>query len=249
MKFLIIIGCFFPLLCDAILESVNSETEHRRVKRIVGGQPAQAPPPDDPVVFARMYNRDARVEGFRNVRTGLYSFLGIRYANAPTAENRFTRPFYRRLEGDIAATKYGPPCPQPDQNNPMRVLGDEDCLLLNVFTPRMPDETTGLPVYVWIHGGGFRYGSANQYGAEPLTQKGVLFVPVQYRLGSLGIIGERNKDFSGNLALFDMEAALRWVTEYISFFGGDPKQIKVIGHGSGAASAMYLTMSRIPRGE
>lgn len=77
--------------------------------------------------------------------------------------------------------------------------------------------------------------------------EGVIVVPVQYRLGTLGIIGDNTKEFNGNLAMFDMTAALRWVTEYISFFGGDPKQIKVMGQGSGAASAMYMSMSRLPR--
>lgn len=68
------------------------------------------------------------------------------------------------LQGDIIATMYGPPCPQPDPYRPGYIIGNEDCLLLNVFTPQMPDETTGLPVLVFIHGGGFRFGSANQYG-------------------------------------------------------------------------------------
>lgn len=98
--------------------------------------------------------------------TGLYSFLGIRYAEPPIDENRFVRPQYKRLQGDINATRFGPPCPQPDPQYPRTILGHEDCLLLNVFTPQMPDESTGLPVLVFIHGGGFRYGSANQYGVS-----------------------------------------------------------------------------------
>lgn len=72
-------------------------------------------------------------------------------------------------------------------------------------------------------------------------------MPIQYRLGTLGILGDGTTEFSGNAALFDMSAALRWVTEYIQFFGGDPKQITVIGHGSGATAATYLTASRVPR--
>lgn len=100
----------------------------------------------------------------RDSSTGLYSFLGIRYAEPPIGENRFTRPQYKRLAGDINATIYGPPCPQPLSNYPQTIIGEEDCLLLNVFTPQMPDESTGIPVLVFIHGGGFRYGSANQYG-------------------------------------------------------------------------------------
>lgn len=75
----------------------------------------------------------------------------------------------------------------------------------------------------------------------------MIFVPIQYRLGTLGILGDGTTEFSGNAALFDMGAALRWVSEYISFFGGDPKQITIIGHGSGASAAMYLTTSPVPR--
>lgn len=73
------------------------------------------------------------------------------------------RPRYKHLSGDINATQWGPPCPQPDAQSGYMV-GDEDCLWLNVFTPRMPDDSSGLPVLVWIHGGGYRFGSANQYG-------------------------------------------------------------------------------------
>ncbi|XP_055372024.1 carboxylesterase 5A [Condylostylus longicornis] len=225
----------------------NNERQTVRVKRIVGGRQAAKPPPDDPVVFSQMYDRDARVEGFRHEETGIYNFLGIRYADPPVGENRFLRPRFRRLEGDINATRYGPPCPQPDPYNPNKVIGNEDCLILNIYTPQMPDETTGLPVYVWIHPGGFRQGSAAQYDAQPLAQNGMIFVPVQYRLGTLGIVGDGSKEFGGNLAMLDMTVALRWVTDYISFFGGDPKQMKVIGHGSGAASAMYMGVSRLPR--
>lgn len=124
-----------------------------RVKRIVGGRHAAQPPPDDPVVFAHMYNRDARVEGYRNKITGIYSFLGLRYAEAPVGPNRFSRPKYKRLQGDVSATSFGPPCPQPDPYNPNAVVGNEDCLLMNIMTPSMPDGGTGLPVYIWIHPG------------------------------------------------------------------------------------------------
>ena len=110
----------------------------------------------------------------------------------------------------------------------------------------MPDESTGLPVMLWIHGGGWRHGSASQFGAEPIIQNKVIFVPIQFRLGTLGILGDGTKEFGGNVALFDINSALRWVKEYISFFGGDPNQIKVVGHGSGAAGAMYV--SQTPQG-
>ncbi|XP_068150389.1 carboxylesterase 1F [Drosophila tropicalis] len=225
----------------------DDKSEHRRVKRIVGGRTAKAPPVDDPVVFARLFNRDARVEGFRNSRTGVYSFLGIHYAEAPVGDLRYARPVYRRLAGDMNATRYGPPCIQPHPQQPQRIIGSEDCLLLNVYTPQMPDESTGLPVFVWIHPGGYRYGSAAQYDATPMAQNGAIVVTPQYRLGSLGIMGDGTKEFDGNLAMFDLAAALRWVTDYISYFGGNPKNVQAIGHGSGAASAMYLSMSKTAR--
>lgn len=92
---------------------------------------------------------------------GLYSFLGIRFVHPPIGNDRFRRPRFMRLEGEIDATTYGQPCPQPDSEG--YIVGSEDCLWLNIFTPQLTDESAGLPVVVWIHGGGYRYGSANQY--------------------------------------------------------------------------------------
>ncbi|XP_017834845.1 carboxylesterase 1F [Drosophila busckii] len=225
----------------------DAQQDHHRVKRIVGGKQAKAPPVDDPVVFARLFDRDARVEGFRNPHTRIYSFLGLRYAEPPVGQLRYARPVYKRLAGDLDAKRHGPPCIQPHPQQRGIIIGNEDCLLLNVYTPQMPDETTGLPVFVWIHPGGFRFGSAAQYDATPMAQEGAIVVAPQYRLGSLGIMGDGTKEFDGNLAMFDLAAALRWVNDYISNFGGDPKQVQAIGHGSGAASAMYLSMSRAAR--
>lgn len=201
---------------------------------IVGGRKAKKPPIDDPVVFINYAGRFARVEGLKDKKTGLYSFKGIRYADPPINENRFLRPKYRRLTGDVDAKMYGSPCPQPDYYDQRNIIGNEDCLTLNVFTPKMPDETSesaGIPVILFIHGGGYRTGSAAQYHPEPLTQNDIIFVPVQYRLGTLGILGDGTKEFGGNVALFDISAALRWIKEYISYFGGDPAKIKVMGHG------------------
>lgn len=82
------------------------------------------------------------------------------------------------------------------------------------------------------------------FKAESLTSKSVIFVPIQYRLGTLGILGDGTTEFSGNAAIFDMAAALRWVHEYIQWFGGDPKQIVIMGQGSGAQAATYLTTTQ-----
>lgn len=107
------------LLSVVILASCKSGGDaHVRVKRIVGGKQSKAPPVDDPVIFARLFDRDARVEGFRNPSTGIYSFLGMHYAEPPVGPLRYSRPVYKRLAGDFNATKHGPPCIQPHPQFP-----------------------------------------------------------------------------------------------------------------------------------
>ena len=89
-----------------------------------------------------------------------------------------------RPKGETNATIWGPPCPQPAENG--IVVGNEDCLYLNIFTPALPSPENGYPVLLWIHGGGFRRGSASQYEMSNLIMKNMIVVSVQYRLGSLG---------------------------------------------------------------
>lgn len=114
--------------------------------------------------------------------------------------------------------------------------GDSDLVQqINTGFENIPDFQLAISTF-WI-----------SFQPNPLTSKNMVFVPIQYRLGTLGIIGDGTSEFSGNVALFDMSAAIRWVRDYISFFGGDPKQINIIGHGSGAVSAMHLSMSPISR--
>jgi len=88
------------------------------------------------------------------------------------------------LEGEINATTWRSPCPQPNNNG--KIIGNEDCLFLNVFTPSLPDSGDGYPVLIWIHGGGFRRGSACQYDMRHLIKKKMIVVSIQYRLGTLG---------------------------------------------------------------
>ena len=90
------------------------------------------------------------------------------------------------MEGEINATRWGAPCPQVGKDG--SVIGSEDCLFLNVFTPALPDASDGYPVLIWVHGGGFLTGAASQYEMRNLVQKKTIVVSVQYRLGSLGKI-------------------------------------------------------------
>lgn len=151
------------------------------------------------------------------------------------------------LQGDIDATKLPSPCiqPVPGKN---KTVGSEDCLFLNIFTPELPTGTEGLPVIVWIHGGGFRFGSASQYGVRHLIGKRIIIVSIQYRLGSLGFLSTGTREMPGNVALWDMALATQWVRNYIGFFGGNPFRIVIMGHDTGASSALLVALSNIAKG-
>ncbi|XP_014219967.1 liver carboxylesterase 1-like [Copidosoma floridanum] len=218
-----------------------SECKYRQ-KRIVGGVTVPTPPVDDPLVFVRKGDLEARVFGTRDPKTGYYLFRGIRYAEPPVGNRRFQRSVPLYLENEVNATEWGPPCPQPGANG--GVIGSEDCLFLNVFTPALPDATDGYPVLVWIHGGNFRRGAATQYEMRNLVEKKTIVVSIQYRLGSLGFLSTGTKDLSGNNGLFDQILAVEWVRDYIEFFGGNPKRITAMGQGSGASSAFMLGLSK-----
>ncbi|CAH0399091.1 unnamed protein product [Chilo suppressalis] len=215
----------------------------RPVIAVVGGAPAAAPEPDAAVVFTQLHGRSARIEGIKDNRLGYYSFYGIRYAEPPVGPRRFQRPVRRDLVGELNATSACQKCPQPDPNAPQRMIGHEDCLCLNLFSPKMPGEERGSPVIFFIHGGNYRTGSASPYGGKHLTQEDTILVVAQYRLGSLGFISNGQKEASGNAALFDIYVALNWVKDYIQFFGGDPTRITVMGQGSGGSAASLMALS------
>ncbi|KAL2742065.1 liver carboxylesterase 2-like [Vespula maculifrons] len=220
----------------------------RRQKRIVGGDAAAQPPIDDPVVFVNKNGRDARILGIRDQNSGYYSFRGIRYAEPPIGLHRFQRPKAINLAGDLNATTWGSPCPQINGHVSNKIIGSEDCLFLNIFTPVLPDASEGYPVLIWIHGGGFRRGSACQYEMKHLIKKKIIVVSIQYRLGSLGFLSTGTKDLPGNNGLFDMILAVNWIKDYIEFFGGNPRKIIAFGHGTGASSALILSLSKLSSG-
>nr|WGO51728.1 putative antennal esterase CXE32 [Ectropis grisescens] len=147
------------------------------------------------------------------------------------------------MAGELTATKQCLPCPQPDPYMPKRMIGDEDCLCLNVFAPKMPGEETGSPVIFFIHGGNYRSGSTSAYGGQHFAQKDTILVTAQYRLGALGYLSTGQRDASGNLGLFDLHTAMVWINEYIEFFGGDKNRVVLMGQGSGGSAASLLALS------
>ncbi|XP_011160598.1 cocaine esterase [Solenopsis invicta] len=230
------------LLSYALINFVNADVIRR--KRIVGGIAAVKPPEDDPVVFVNRNDRHARIIGIRDPDKGFYVFRGIRFGQPPVGRARFQRASPVYLEGEYNATTWGSPCPQPSHNETGKIIGSEDCLFLNIFTPSLPDSSNGYPVLVWIHGGGFRRGSACQYEMRHLIRKKLVVVSIQYRLGTLGFLSTGTQEMPGNNGMLDMVLAIDWVKDYIHFFGGDPNKTIAFGHGTGASSAMMLALSK-----
>ncbi|CAH2047561.1 unnamed protein product, partial [Iphiclides podalirius] len=180
-----------------------------------------------------------------------YSFRGIPYAEPPVGDLRFKPPQPKQLwDGIREAKEFGPICYQillhGDGSAP---AGSEDCLYLNVYTPEIyPNEL--LPVMFYIHGGGFINGSGNDdmYGPEFLVRQGVVLVTFNYRLEVLGFLCLDTEDVPGNAGMKDQVAALGWVNENITSFGGDPKNITIFGHSAGGCSVSYHLISPMSTG-
>ena len=180
------------------------------------------------------------VRGF--VRGGVHTFLGVPYAAPPFGPRRFAPPAPpERWDGVRDATSYGATVPKPPYAPPYDVLllepqiPGEDCLNLNVWTP--DPGGSGLPVYVWIHGGAFVNGSGAvpTYDGTAFARDGVVSVSVNYRLGVDGFL-QFPDDGPANRGLLDQVAALRWVQENIAAFGGDPSRVTIGGESAGGMS-------------
>jgi para-nitrobenzyl esterase len=169
------------------------------------------------------------------------AYLGIPYAAPPVGERRWRPPApVERWAGELDALAPGPPPPQPHRE-PISTFawgrvppGDEDCLYLNVWTPR--SGSGPWPVFVFLIGGGFTTGwtgSGMDAGAQLADAADVVVVTFSYRLGSLGWA-------YGNWGLLDQLAVLEWVQREIGAFGGDPGQVTLGGQSAGAASVADL---------
>ncbi|MGH9594813.1 MAG: carboxylesterase/lipase family protein, partial [Bryobacteraceae bacterium] len=181
-------------------------------------------------------------------------FLGIPFAQPPVGKLRWRAPLpAKALSWVRDATAYSAPCAQPDLGDWNRhdaKAGREDCLYLNVITPRWPKKGL-LPVMFWIHGGANEGGSgmSDLYTAGTLEDHGVVVVTVNYRLGAFGFLAhpeltaESAHHASGNYGLMDQVLALQWVIANIGRFGGDAKNITVFGQSAGAMDTGMLMAS------
>jgi para-nitrobenzyl esterase len=198
---------------------------------VAGAAVAQSPP--------RVETRQGPVEGV--VAKGVNQFLGIPYAAPPVGDLRWRPPQLPASWTSVRPAKaFGPACAQ------VTTLGvfagpanaNEDCLTLNVFTPKL-GAAAKAPVMVWIHGGGNVDGASSDYDASRLASLGgVVVVTINYRLGLFGWLAHPALDAEGhpfgNYGLLDQQAALKWVRDNISAFGGDPDNVTVGGQSAGS---------------
>jgi para-nitrobenzyl esterase len=198
---------------------------------------------------------------------GVSEFRGIPFAAPPVGPLRWKAPQpVARWTGVRKADHWGDACMQPSaKQRPLGVnlaidLPDspkmsEDCLYLNVTTAaKRPGEK--LPVMVWVYGGAYAEGAGNMpiSDGEHLARKGAIVVTFNYRVGAFGFLShpeltaESGHDASGNQALADAIAALKWVKANIAQFGGDPDNVTIFGQSAGACIDAGLVGSPVAKG-
>ncbi len=227
-----------------------SPGDHRWVERGWGGFIQGTPP----ILFTNPPNQIT--DGYQ----------GIPFAQPPVGQLRLKPPKSLTSSlGTVQATGLPRACPQfNSQTNTGNLPSDvenqllnsyivqqasdsgEDCLTLNVQRPSTATASSKLPVVFWIYGGGFEFGSTQQYDATELittsvTQgKDIIYVAVNYRLGGFGFMPGKEilADGSANLGLLDQRLGLQWVADNIQQFGGDPTKVTIWGESAGSISVL-----------
>ncbi|CAL8384861.1 bile salt-activated lipase [Gadus morhua] len=199
-----------------------------------------------------VFTEGGLVEG-TNIRLGyrrhMDVFKGVPFAAIP---GRFEKP--RRhpgWEGVLKATEFMKRCLQLNLLQ-TGTRGSEDCLYLNIWVPHGREVSTGLPVMVWIYGGGFLVGGSMGanfldnylYSGQEIADRGdVIVVTIGYRVGALGYLSTGDSSLPGNYGMWDQQAAIAWVHRNIRSFGGDPDNVTLFGESAGGASVSLQTLS------
>jgi para-nitrobenzyl esterase len=190
--------------------------------------------------------KNGKIEGSLD-SSGIRSFKGIPFAAPPVGKLRWKAPQpVKNWAGVKKTQRFGPRAVQPPIFGDMNFRSDgmsEDCLYLNVWAPADPGKKN-LPVLVYFYGGGFVAGDGSEprYDGDSIAHFDIVAVTVNYRLNVFGFLAhpeltsESANKASGNYGLLDQAAALKWVSENISAFGGDPQKITIAGESAGSVS-------------
>ena len=197
------------------------------------------------------------------IADGVMSFKGAPFAAPPVGDLRWREPApVRAWSGLRDAVAFGPPCAQgaSSWNSNLAAKSSEDCLYLNVWAPVVRRDKPA-PVMIFFHGGAFHGGAAEgssmiepSYDGAKLARRGVVVVTASYRLGMFGFLAhpqltaESPHHASGDYALLDNIAALRWVQANIAGFGGDPGNVTALGQSAGSVAVGLLMTSPLAKG-
>ncbi|XP_048476181.1 neuroligin-1-like isoform X4 [Rhincodon typus] len=214
--------------------------------------------------------RGVRKELNNEILGPVVQYLGVPFATPPVGGRRFQPPEAPASWSDVRnATQFAPVCPQnihgmlPEVMLPVWFLSNlddvatyiqeqsEDCLYLNIYVPIENDirDSGPKPVMMFVHGGSYMEGTGNMFEGSVLASYGnVIVVTINYRLGVLGFLSTGDMAAKGNYGLLDQIQALRWLSENIGFFGGDPMRITVFGSGAGASCVNLLILSHHSEG-
>jgi len=196
-----------------------------------------------------------RIRGY--TRNGIHAFKNVPYGADTSGVNRFMPPQKPASWDDVKCCMYhgyvSPQGPRDGWGHNEEAwlfswddgIQSEDCLNLNVWTSALDDGKR--PVMVWLHGGGFMAGSATEllsYDGENLARRGVVLVSVTHRLNVMGFLNLAAYDekyaVSGNVGMLDLVAALEWVRDNITRFGGDPSRVTIFGQSGGGGKVSTL---------
>ncbi len=190
--------------------------------------------------------------------SGIRAFKGVPFAAPPVGDLRWKAPQPAKNWTNIRpANQFGPRAMQRAIFGDMNFRSNgmsEDCLYLNVWTPAKTG-TEKLPVLVYFYGGGYVAGDGSEprYDGESMAKQGIVALTVNYRLGPFGFMAhpeltaESPEKASGNYALMDQAAALRWVKQNIAAFGGDPARVTIAGESAGSTSVSAQMMSPLSK--
>jgi len=211
--------------------------------------PVQTPEPEEQQKV-RTQTPCGPVEGVQ--ADGISVYKGIPYAAPPVDDLRFAPPQDVTPWTEVLdCTEFGPIAVQDKAQEGSSM--SEDCLSLNIWTPAKSGHEK-LPVYVWIHGGGFAQGSGAQdlYDGTNFAKDGIVVVTINYRLNALGFLATQETydeyGTTGNWGLLDQIKALEWVRDNIEAFGGNPDQVTIGGESAGSYSVSALVVSPLAEG-